>query len=637
MLILSVLLPLVAGKDCLASETSLLQTSRESTKLLEASDVELISAPGWTFAGLGSCEPTTISSHSSILDIKECATLCAQGVGAPPGSPAATGFSYPMFSQECECCFGVKVESGSNPSRTPFVYVLADPFWSFFETKQRCRGAPAESLSISTLAECASHCEASYQWLVYGPVLNWCSCCNDDGVTEISHGGLGYQLDHVTTFPEVSGWDFKGRRWDCDGAPVGEITTGSPLGCAHYCETRGDAVAAMVIDQNADKEINTKTCKCCTALAPEATPSSGVFAYLRKKPTTTSTVEPTTTSTVAPVAPAGDEKVKEAGTQDQKIAESGPGSPSSSSSSSPASSASPARVVGDPHITALDGSHYLLLSQGTFSLWHLRGLSTEFQAQNGAKKVPVEWEILTHYSGRQSFTKGLLLVDRSAGVQRQVLEITSRDCQWRAHSGAEWNLVSKPGMISVADDQDFVTGFKISKAHSNKHRGRHASRNQLKLNQVHFTMNSQDGATDIAVLSVSCRSKRNLDLNLDMKRRSEHKFVEGELAERKKLATLQTSDSEFSIKGRWQELGGTDEGAAYLRQMDEDSTGKSLSLLQSCNAEEKVEATRTCSKYLDSLGELDRSGFFFNDCVYDVCHGAGEVTAELAAELLESI
>ena len=70
--------------------------------------------------------------------------------------------------------------------------------------------------------------------------------------------------------------------------------------------------------------------------------------------------------------------------------------------------------------------------------------------------------------------------------------------------------------------------------------------------------------------------------------------------------------------------------------MDEDSSSSHMVLVQSCSAEEKVEATTTCSKYLDSLAELDRSGFFFNDCVYDVCHGAGEVAAELAAELLTS-
>jgi hypothetical protein len=81
--------------------------------------------------------------------------------------------------------------------------------------------------------------------------------------------------------------------------------------------------------------------------------------------------------------------------------------------------------------------------------------------------------------------------------------------------------------------------------------------------------------------------------------------------------------------------GGSDQAAAYLRQMDEDSS-LHVSLLQSCTPEDKVQAKITCSKYLDSLGHLDPAGFFLNDCVYDVCHGAGEVAAELAAELLTS-
>ena len=82
-------------------------------------------------------------------------------------------------------------------------------------------------------------------------------------------------------------------------------------------------------------------------------------------------------------------------------------------------------------------------------------------------------------------------------------------------------------------------------------------------------------------------------------------------------------------------MAGSDRGATYLRQMDEHSSS-TLSLLQICTAEDKIQAKITCSKHLDSLGHLDPAGFFFNDCVYDVCHGAGEVAAELAAELLKS-
>ena len=33
---------------------------------------------------------------------------------------------------------------------------------------------------------------------------------------------------------------------------------------------------------------------------------------------------------------------------------------------------------------------------------------------------------------------------------------------------------------------------------------------------------------------------------------------------------------------------------------------------------------------------MDNESDFFEDCVFDVCHGAGESAAELTAELLES-
>jgi hypothetical protein len=31
-------------------------------------------------------------------------------------------------------------------------------------------------------------------------------------------------------------------------------------------------------------------------------------------------------------------------------------------------------VVGDPHIKTLDGRHYIMMSQGTFSIWRYHGL-----------------------------------------------------------------------------------------------------------------------------------------------------------------------------------------------------------------------------------------------------------------------
>lgn len=103
----------------------------------------------------------------------------------------------------------------------------------------------------------------------------------------------------------------------------------------------------------------------------------------------------------------------------------------------------PATAMGDPHITTLDGHHYTLMRQGIFSLWHLSGLETQFHSDNGfMKTVPVDWQVYTRYAGHQAFTKGLLLVDKSGGAVRQIMEMTSEDCQWRARKGdGEWTIV----------------------------------------------------------------------------------------------------------------------------------------------------------------------------------------------------
>ena len=88
----------------------------------------------------------------------------------------------------------------------------------------------------------------------------------------------------------------------------------------------------------------------------------------------------------------------------------------------------PATAMGDPHITTLDGHHYTLMQQGIFSLWHLSGLETQFHSENGfVKTVPVDWQVYTRYAGHQAFTKGLLLVDKSGGAVRQIMEMTSED------------------------------------------------------------------------------------------------------------------------------------------------------------------------------------------------------------------
>lgn len=42
------------------------------------------------------------------------------------------------------------------------------------------------------------------------------------------------------------------------------------------------------------------------------------------------------------------------------------------------------------------------------------------------KSAPVDWQILAHYSGHLSFTRGLLLLDTS-GSKYQAAEITAKE------------------------------------------------------------------------------------------------------------------------------------------------------------------------------------------------------------------
>ena len=111
--------------------------------------------------------------------------------------------------------------------------------------------------------------------------------------------------------------------------------------------------------------------------------------------------------------------------------------------------------------------------------------------------------------------------------------------------------------------------------------------------------------------------------------------MDGELkVGRKSLSTLQTStDSEFRVDSKWQELGGSEQAASYLQRVDEDRASPSLLQSYVCGDAEKAWAKETCSKHLEEV-DGTKNADLFQDCSYDLCHGAGETQAELAAELL---
>ena len=212
----------------------------------------------------------------------------------------------------------------------------------------------------------------------------------------------------------------KGERCRCDQVdfPFGEIKQDPPITeeFLHQCNARcfghsRPAFQASVLKAAFDPQVFAR-CSCCKTLAVKTIGGSGTNPFF-----TYQVVTPSTTSTTS----------------------------------------ASANVVGDPHISTLDGKRYLLLSQGTFSLWHFSGVDAEDQGE----RVPVDWQVFTHYSGHQAFTKGLLLVDKSGNSQRQILEMTSSDCQWRTWMGNQWTAVPNGKLLSVPDG--YVTGFIVTK------------------------------------------------------------------------------------------------------------------------------------------------------------------------------
>ena len=62
--------------------------------------------------------------------------------------------------------------------------------------------------------------------------------------------------------------------------------------------------------------------------------------------------------------------------------------------------------------------------------------SSKRASTSGSLILEVDWQVYAHYSGHQSYTKALLLLDKSGGSVRRSLEITSKD-SWRHRSQHE--------------------------------------------------------------------------------------------------------------------------------------------------------------------------------------------------------
>lgn len=299
-----------------------------------------------------------------------------------------------------------------------------------------------------------------------------------------------------------------------------------------------------------------------------------------------------------------------------------------------------ANVAGDPHITTLDGKHYTLLQQGSFLMWAFSGYETRVpSATHGMKKVPMDFEIFTHYSGSTSFTKAILLVDKSNGLKtpRQALELTSLDCVWRAKKPS-WHDVGTE-LLQLTDDGDALGAFNVSNSVGNH-------------KNVQLLMKTEDGYRKIANVFVRCQPGSHMAAKVKMlSPKTDLDFVRGEMApdgqrfpqhalgSASKLGlgvSLVAQDTQFSTTTEWTALGGSADAATYLKEVDTQGPG---TFLKQCSEEEQQEAEKICNKHwakpLPEAKDASAShAIFLADCVYDICAGAGEVAAQLTAEIM---
>ena len=298
-------------------------------------------------------------------------------------------------------------------------------------------------------------------------------------------------------------------------------------------------------------------------------------------------------------------------------------------------------AIGDPHLRTMDGEKYLLLQQGSFNFWHFSGLDAEAQFAGIVKKIPLDFRVFTHYSGRKSYTKSLLLVDHSGPdyAKHQRLEITSKDCIWRSRTAeSSWHAVDKPASFVSDQDMDEMSAMRLG-----------LSAGPDKPMHVELLMKDKGSLRQIAKIVVVCRPDRYINTKLVMFHKEDFKYVTGQLGmHTEKAELLQDSsklgsllgegqngrtDSPFLTTQSWTDLGGSEYAAAYLSRVDEEGPAQfTAQLLSECDKEREDEAKILCAKHLVRIPPAELEDIMA-ECVFDVCREGGEVAAQLFAEI----
>ena len=121
----------------------------------------------------------------------------------------------------------------------------------------------------------------------------------------------------------------------------------------------------------------------------------------------------------------------------------------------------------------------------------------------------VEWQIFSHYSlPRQSWTRGLLLVDKSMGKDRQSLEITAQDCKLRKKVAGKWTTMEHSTHLYLPEGGDYVSGINLTRLAGNITFDKDVRTTMRKGEKARwdakFLMNTKSGVQAIATVQLRC-------------------------------------------------------------------------------------------------------------------------------------
>lgn len=297
---------------------------------------------------------------------------------------------------------------------------------------------------------------------------------------------------------------------------------------------------------------------------------------------------------------------------------------------------------GDPHIHSMHGAHYTLLKEGTFVAWEFN----KDLESSGKPETAVHWQLLARYGGKKFRTFAILLLDNSG----HKLEFSANDCALRAKEGDHPWHIAKAGLL-LAD-----TGGSIQ-VHNSGIRVQDTTTQNTKSNRtlidarINFNItDGSHGSRKVASLYTHCIVGDHLNFKITMMQKSDIDSVGGEMGVRpaalkatsrlsllshsasSKLRALRTrTDEEFEAKKPWVDLGGTAASETFFQKFKQVSLAE---IPHECRDEDVQEARQICAKHLPD--EARKESEVFVDCVFDVCHGGGELDAELQADLMEA-